>query len=150
MPDLDHRLMAPPFLRVQQEFSGHPVQVWDLRICQPNVSTVNVCVLHSMEHFLSTSLREMSESVVAVAPLGCQTGLYIVTARAISFDDLAGLVADSLKAILSADAVPLADVVHCGAAGNHSLSGAKVLAEWLLHSRTEWHDDCVPVLQEAP
>jgi S-ribosylhomocysteine lyase len=143
--------MAAPFLRVQHESVGQqPVQVWDLRICQPNVSTVDFRVLHSMEHFLSTSLREMSDSVVAVAPLGCQTGLYIVTARTVSFDELAGLVADSLLGILSADAVPLADIVNCGAADNHSLSGAKMLAEWLLHRRADWHDDGVRVLEGDP
>jgi len=143
--------MVAPFLRVQHESCGQPpVQVWDLRICQPNVSTVDFRVLHSLEHFLSTSLRAMSDAVVAVAPLGCQTGLYIVTARTVSFDEIAGLIADSLASILLAEAVPLADISNCGAADNHSLSGAKVLAEWLLRRRAEWHEDGVSALGGAP
>ncbi len=142
MADIDHRYMTPPSLRIQHELissAGTRVCVWDLRLAQPNVSNVPMMVMHSVEHFLGTFLREENAGVVAVAPMGCQTGLYIVALDVVDFEEIASLLAHTLERIAQATEVPLADCIHCGWAENHSLAGAQELAAWLLRQRSDWH-----------
>lgn len=136
MPDIDHRLVEPPYLRVSHEMKVHEatIRVFDLRIGQPNVSHVPVPVIHSLEHFLGTLLRDASRDVAMVGVMGCQTGLYIVTVD-LDRDDLTILLETALKAILVADEVPLANHEQCGWVENHSLVGAQEVASWLLRHR---------------
>ncbi len=143
MADLDHRFMAPPFLRVSDRRttpSGDEVFQWDLRLAQPNVSQVAMPVIHSLEHFLGTLLRSASDKVITVAPMGCQTGFYLGTIGIGDFEEMADLLAEALVAIGEADSVPLANTTRCGWAENHTLVGVQALAGWLLSRRSEWHD----------
>jgi len=135
--------MTPPSLRVTGQRpapSGEITYIWDLRVAQPNVSHMAMPVVHSMEHFLGTYLRSASGQVIAVAPMGCQTGFYIVTTGIGGFGQMSELLADALGAVASATAVPVANPVQCGWAENHTLSGAQELAAWLLRRRAEWDD----------
>lgn len=138
--DLDHREMAPPFLREQSRVTGasDTVIVWDLRIAMPNVSALAGEVLHSLEHMLAVYLRRRNRAVVNVAPLGCRTGLYIVTIGPMAPEDMCALLAATLDDIHGAYEVPLANTTECGAAAYHSLTGAQDVARWLLSRRTEW------------
>jgi len=139
--DIDHRLMAPPSLRITQQVlgpAGDQVFTWDLRLAQPNVSHVGMPVVHSVEHFLGTYLRQMADYVVLAAPMGCQTGFYIVTVGMGDFDTLERLVASALEMVMEATEVPLANVEQCGWAENHTLVGAQRLARWLLDRRSTW------------
>lgn len=111
--------------------------VWDLRIAQPNVSHISMPVIHSIEHFLGSILRDSSK-VLVVAPMGCQTGFYIVTLGISEFNEISELIAGALQSILDATEVPLANTTQCGWAVNHSLAGAKNVAGWLLSRRHEW------------
>lgn len=141
MSDPDHRLMTPPSLRVSKRVHGDKgsvVSVWDLRISQPNVAHVATDAMHSLEHFMGSLLPERCAQVVNVAPLGCQTGFYIVSIDLDDFDTLAGHLEAALQAVLKATEVPLANVVQCGWARNHSLDGAKNIADWLLRRRAHW------------
>jgi S-ribosylhomocysteine lyase len=140
MPDIDHSLMAPPSLRVthMQRSTAGDGYVWDLRIAQPNVSHISMPVIHSIEHFLGSILRESSSKVLVVAPMGCQTGFYIVTLGISEFNEISELIADALQSILDATEVPLANTTQCGWAVNHSLVGAKNVAGWLLSRRHKW------------
>lgn len=141
MPDIDHRFMTPPSLRIQHTHrtpGGDDVYIWDLRVAQPNLSNMAMPVVHSLEHFLATYLREASENVVAVAPMGCQTGFYIVVIGLGDFDAISALLAGALNRIRSARQIPLADPIHCGWAENHTLVGAREAAGWLLRCRPDW------------
>jgi S-ribosylhomocysteine lyase len=140
MPDLDHRFMRPPFLRVAQSAEHHGVSVyqWDLRLAQPNVSHLELATVHSFEHFLGVSLRGLNPQIVTVAPMGCSTGFYITAIDIGEFEEMAALVAAALREIVRATVVPLADVVHCGWAQNHHLIGAQNLAAWLLDRVEDW------------
>ncbi len=143
MVDLDHQFMAPPSLRIVDQRSGPSgdrIFVWDLRIAQPNVTHVAMPIVHSLEHFLSSCLRSASEAVVAVAPMGCQTGFYIVTVNIGTFEQMSELLAIAFASVADAEAVPLANVEQCGWAENHSLAGARQLAAWMLLRRSEWHE----------
>lgn len=141
MPDTDHRTMTPPSLRITCRMSGlagDQIVIWDLRLAQPNVSHIGMPVIHSLEHFLGTYLREMADYVALAAPMGCQTGFYIVTVGMDDFDTLKQLIASALEEVLVAAEVPLANVEQCGWAENHTLSGVQSLARWLLDRRDTW------------
>ena len=143
MADIDHRFMAPPFLRImeqRQSSHGGETYLWDLRIAQPNVTSIPMSTIHSIEHLLATQLRAASDAVVAVAPMGCQTGFYIVTVDLGDWDKMAMLIIGALQAVLAATEVPLANNVQCGWAQNHNLTGAQEVAAWLLHHSSEWQD----------
>jgi S-ribosylhomocysteine lyase len=143
--DINHRLMAPPSLRIQKELhtAAGDVVTWDLRVAQPNVSHVPMPVIHSMEHFLGTLLPELGSGVATVAPMGCQTGFYIVTAGLRDYDRMEALVAHALEQVLEAEAVPLANVEQCGWAENHTLVGAQRMARWLLDRRPSWAESAI-------
>jgi S-ribosylhomocysteine lyase len=141
MPDIDHRAMTPPSLRITHHMlgpAGDQIFTWDLRLAQPNVSHVGMPVVHSFEHFLGTYLRQMADYVVLAAPMGCQTGFYIITVGMGDIDTLKQLVISALERILGAAEVPLANVEQCGWAENHTLAGAQRLARWLLDRRGTW------------
>jgi S-ribosylhomocysteine lyase len=143
VPDIDHRVMTPPSLRVTRHVSGpagDQISVWDLRLAQPNVSHVGMSAIHSFEHFLGTYLRQLADYVVLAAPMGCQTGFYIVTVGMDDFDTLKQLLSTALETVLSATEVPLANVEECGWAENHSLVGAQRLAQWLYNRRHTWQE----------
>jgi S-ribosylhomocysteine lyase len=141
MNHIDHRDMTPPSLRIT---SSRPagdtgsVTVWDLRIAQPNVAAVEMPTVHSLEHFLGSILPAETDYVVNVAPMGCQTGFYVVTAGMTDFATLAADLGAALRAILQADAVPLANTRECGWARNHDLAGAQAVAAWLLSREAGW------------
>lgn len=155
MPDLDHRLMNPPFLREVDEYqvSGY-VGIWDLRLSVPNFSFVPPATTHSLEHFLNDQLtgkstatvlgdtespRTAAPAVLLVAPMGCATGLKIVTTVP-DFDTNARLVQAALASVMTADSVPLANNVQCGRAELHSLQAAQDAARYLLKRYPDWQD----------
>jgi S-ribosylhomocysteine lyase len=80
----------------------------------------------------------MADYVLLAAPMGCQTGFYIVTMGMSDFDTLKQLIISALEAILDAAEVPLANVEQCGWAENHTLAGAQRLALWLFDRRNTW------------
>ena len=141
MSDPDHRHMSPPSLRIskrRQSGAGSLVCVWDLRVAQPNVSHLAIEAIHSLEHFMGSLLPQRSPDIVNVAPMGCQTGFYIVSLDLDDFDTMAGHLSAVLERVLSATEVPLANNRECGWAERHSLIGAREVAGWLLRRRAEW------------
>ncbi|MBC2902400.1 S-ribosylhomocysteine lyase [Streptomyces cupreus] len=138
MPDLDHRKMAPPFLREvhAMQVTGY-LGIWDLRLAPPNVASLSSPVTHSLEHFLNDKLRANSGPIRLVAPMGCRTGLYVMTTDP-DFAANAQRVEDGLSSILFANSVPLATDVQCGWAEHHSLTGAQNVARYALDRREQW------------
>lgn len=139
MSDLDHRSVEPPYLRLtdRRKTSRGDIFVWHLRIGQPNVAQISTSVVHSVEHFLGDFMVAANSDVITVAPMGCQTGFYVVTTID-EFDELSELLATVLEQTLTAAAVPHADPVQCGWAKNHSLDGAQEVARFLLSRRAAW------------
>ena len=147
MSDPDHRLMLPPSLRVSKHYecsSGSKIVVWDLRIGQPNVTHISMATVHSLEHFMGSLLPELSPKFINVAPMGCQTGFYIVSMDVNDFTTMSNYLGNVFTRILEADEVPLANNQQCGWAENHSLQGAKDVANWLLYRRSDWETILVP------
>jgi S-ribosylhomocysteine lyase len=145
--DLDHRTMAPPFIRESHRVSspqGTDVVVWDLRLGQPNITRIPGRVLHSVEHALIVYLRRDSPCVITAAPMGCGTGFYIVALGSVDFTEMSRLVSGALHSLLEAEDVPLANTAQCGAAHHHSLAGAHEVARWLLSRRDDWGNAAHP------
>lgn len=147
MSNVDHRLMNPPSLTITKQWkstSGDVLSLWDLRISQPNISYIPSPTVHSIEHFLGSLLPELSEDVILVAPMGCQTGFYLVTKRLDQFDAMKALVTEAFRRIGNASETPLANTLECGWAENHSLEGAKSVAHWMLSRQADWHINTHP------
>jgi len=141
MADIDHRFVAPPYLRATKTIkggAGDTVTVWDLRIAQPNVSHLGMRSIHSLEHFMGTLLPDALSAIVNVGPMGCQTGFYITTLNLEEYDVLEQCLAQALEDVGKATEVPLANNVQCGWAENHTLVGAQNVASWLLLLRKQW------------
>lgn len=140
MPDIDHRDAEPPYLRLARTTrvaAGAYVHIWDLRITAPQIATLSAPAQHSVEHFLNASFCEAGSEIILAAPMGCATGIYLVTALT-AFDSVASLVEDALTGILDASAIPMANDRACGMALSHSLPAAKHIARYLLNRRGAW------------
>lgn len=139
--EVDHRAVAAPYLRVvEQRVEGAlPFTQWDFRVTQPNVKRMSTTTAHSLEHCLGVFLREATQSVLNVGPMGCLTGFYITTVGMDGFDSMADVLEQALRATTMIDAVPLANDRQCGWARDHSAEEAVRVASDLLALRAEWH-----------
>lgn len=135
--DYDHTTVKAPYL-VLVEHRPNRASLWHFRGLQPNVDSIPGDTAHSIEHFLIHYLRKTHDQFVIAGLMGCMTGYYLVAVDLSNFDQMSDLVAGALTAATEADAVPLADEVHCGQFRNHDLPGAQDLARRLLDQRAEW------------
>ena len=140
--ELDHRRLKAPHVKLRSITKGpmgDVVYCIDLRICLPNVEFLTQTELHSFEHFLLAGFQKyMPENFISVAPMGCQTGFYLVLLNEGRSDRVCEVYEKILLDILSANAVPYANVEQCGNYINHSLELSQKLAHRLLDARPHW------------
>lgn len=140
---LDHRIVTAPYIRVAEVRplnSGGVVTKFDIRFCQPNVNHLDMATIHSIEHMLAGFLRNHSDHVIDISPMGCQTGFYITLDGDFTPDQMETLLAAAMADLLAANEVPAANEEQCGWAASHSLEGAKAAVETFLDARDTWHD----------
>ena len=140
--DLDHTKVAAPYVRLagtKTGVNGDVVTKYDIRFKQPNKAHMEMPALHSLEHLMADRIRNHSEDVIDLSPMGCQTGFYLALLNYNNYDGVLAILENTLKDVLAADAVPACNEVQCGWAASHSLEGAKALAEEFLAGRDEWH-----------
>ncbi len=94
----------------------------------------------SLEHLMAENIRNHSDKVVDLSPMGCQTGFYVSFINHDNYDDVLNIVEATLNDVLNATEVPACNEVQCGWAASHSLEGAKTIAQAFLDKRNEWHD----------
>lgn len=140
---LDHDKVKAPFVRragTHDLKGGGQVVKWDLRFAQPNVDHLEMPVIHSIEHTLATTLRTITDSVVDVSPMGCQTGFYVAVdgAELGEFDAFTDVLARAIETALELGVVPGSTRVECGWAQSHSLEGAQEAMRAFLAARAEW------------
>lgn len=138
--NLDHRTVAAPFVRVadRKVLPGGDVLIkYDVRFTQPNKDHLPMPTVHSLEHMTAELMRNHTDRLIDFSPMGCQTGFYALT-LSIEYDDFLALLESTLGDILSATAVPAANVVQCGWGMNHSLEGAQEAAAAFLRQRDSW------------
>ena len=140
--NLDHTKVAAPYVRLagrKQEIQGDEVYKYDLRFTQPNKQIMKMDALHSIEHLMAENIRNHSDKVVDLSPMGCQTGFYLSVINHNDYEDILVILEKTLQDVLVATEVPACNEVQCGWAANHSLEGAKELAENMLEKKDEWH-----------
>lgn len=140
--DLDHTKVVAPYVRLagtKTGAKGDVVTKYDIRFKQPNKAHMEMPSLHSLEHLMADRIRNHSEDVVDLSPMGCQTGFYLALLNYNDYDGVLTIIENTLKDVLKAESVPACNEVQCGWAASHSLEGAKALAEEFLVGRAEWH-----------
>ena len=138
--ELDHRLVDAPYIRVADRTDlGGGVEIikYDLRFCQPNKEHLGTEALHSVEHMMANFMRNYTDKLIGVAPMGCRTGFYAIT-NGMEQDELLRAVEGALNDILNATEVPAANEVQCGWGAHHSLEGAQEAARNFLAAKDEW------------
>jgi len=139
--NLDHTKVAAPFVRLagtKQGNHGDIVYKYDVRFKQPNKEHMDMPALHSIEHLMAENIRNHSDQVVDLSPMGCQTGFYLSVINHDDFDDILIVLEKTLEDVLTATEVPACNEVQCGWAASHSLEGAKGLAKEMLEKKDEW------------
>lgn len=89
---------------------------------------------------MAENIRNHSDKVVDVSPMGCQTGFYASFINHDDYDDVLNIVELTLKDVLQATEVPACNEVQCGWAASHSLDGAKEIAQEFLNERQQWNE----------
>ncbi len=106
---------------------------YDIRMKKPNGDDyLENAAMHTFEHLFATYARNSvwSEEVVYVGPMGCRTGFYILLRDTVSKSDAISLVQQSLAFIADFEGeVPGSKQEECGNFKEHSLAGAKKIAE---------------------
>jgi S-ribosylhomocysteine lyase len=128
---IDHRKVIAPYIRVadaQMGQEGGVAVLYDLRLCQPNTVALPANVLHTLEHCLLWILPGLVPGFLGVAPMGCQTGLYLTTAYPLENGFMKEAITTALNQIMEMEEVPYRNEVLCGMARNHDLPGAKSIA----------------------
>ncbi|HWK21722.1 MAG TPA: S-ribosylhomocysteine lyase [Ureibacillus sp.] len=139
--NLDHTKVAAPYVRlagIKEGQNGDVVRKYDVRFKQPNKEHMKMDALHSIEHLMAENIRNHTDHVVDMSPMGCQTGFYLTMINHDDYDEVLTILENTLQDVLKATEVPACNEVQCGWAANHSLEGAKELAQEMLEKRNEW------------
>lgn len=140
--NLDHTKVAAPYVRLaglKEGKRGDVVHKYDIRFKQPNKEHMEMPSLHSLEHLMAELVRNHTDLVVDLSPMGCQTGFYLSLINHDNYDEVLEILEKTLQDVMQATEVPACNEVQCGWAASHSLEGAKQLAAEMLDKRAEWH-----------
>jgi len=132
---LDHTKVKAPFVRKCSVYKGEKgdiVSKFDIRFTQPNVSEMQSEGIHTLEHLMATYLREYTDKIIDLSPMGCRTGFYLTMWGEPEEKFVAEIVIKSLKEVMSAGEIPAENPVQCGNYRLHSLSLAKEYASSVL------------------
>lgn len=139
--NLDHTKVAAPFVRLagtKVGNNGDEILKYDIRFKQPNKEHMEMPGLHSLEHLMAENIRNHTDQVVDISPMGCQTGFYLSVINHNSFDNILEILEKTLQDVLNATEVPACNEVQCGWAASHSLEDAKEIASEMLAKKDEW------------
>lgn len=141
--ELDHRLLQAPHVKLRAlttGTNGDGVFSVDLRINRPNNEEyLSTTELHSFEHFLLYGFKKyLPQNFISVAPMGCQTGFYLILLNEGDAEKICAIYEKILNDILSATEVPYANIRECGHYENHSLELAQGVARRVLDKKSEW------------
>lgn len=140
--ELDHQRLKAPHVKLRSLITGkHGDGVYsvDLRIHRPNTEYLSTTAMHSFEHFLLYGFRKyMPENFISVAPMGCQTGFYLILLNEGDAQKICDVYESILNDMLTATEVPYANIRDCGHYENHSLEQAQDVARNVLALKSEW------------
>ena len=139
--NLDHTKVVAPYVRLagrKMGANGDEILKYDIRFKQPNKEHMEMAGLHSIEHLMAENIRNHTDQVVDMSPMGCQTGFYLAVINHDDFDEILMILEKTLEDVMQATEVPACNEVQCGWAANHSLEGAKGIAREMLSKKDEW------------
>ena len=139
--NLDHRTVAAPYIRIADRKTlphGDVLTKFDVRFTQPNVGHLDSEAVHSLEHTMAETMRNHTDAVIDVSPMGCRTGFYALLSGDVTVEEFAPVLEATLRDVLAATEVPAANEVQCGWGAHHTLSGAQDAARAFLDRREEW------------
>lgn len=127
---LDHTKVSAPYIRtagIKNLTGGGIITKYDVRFTQPNITHLETDTVHTIEHALATTFRELTPYVVDISPMGCRTGYYVtVDADGIpSIEQFKTLLVEAIKLALTLNETPGATIIECGYAADHNLETAK-------------------------
>lgn len=141
--NLDHTKVKAPYVRlvgITEGANGDKVHKYDIRFKQPNKAHMEMPGLHSLEHLMAENIRNHSDAVLDIGPMGCQTGFYLSLLNHGDYDDVLTMIEKTLEDVLQATEVPACNEVQCGWAANHSLEGAQEIAKEMLNEKAGWSE----------
>jgi S-ribosylhomocysteine lyase len=140
--ELDHQKLQAPHVKLRAlstGANGDGVFSVDLRINRPNTEYLSTTELHSFEHFLLFGFQKyLPKNFISVAPMGCQTGFYLILLNEGDAEKICSIYESILNDILTATEVPYANIRQCGHYENHNLELAQDVARKLLDKKSEW------------
>ncbi len=127
---IDHLRLLPGLYVSRRDRQGEcVVTTFDLRLTAPNREpVVDMPALHTIEHLGATFLRSSAQKdqVVYFGPMGCRTGCYLVMFGDLESADVAPLVEEMCKFILTWEGeIPGARPEECGNYLEQNLGMAK-------------------------
>ena len=134
---IDHTKVVAPYIRVadaQLGPNGTLSILYDFRLCQPNTTALPPTSLHSLEHCLLAILPDLLPGFLMVGPMGCRTGMYIVTAMPLHKHYVKNQLYKALQKICNLKSVPYQSEKTCGMADDHNLFAAQAIANEILNS----------------
>ncbi len=142
--EIHHLKMAPPFIRLAHKIEtpkGDFVSLYDLRCRKPSFEKLEPRVLHSVEHILIEGFRHFApKEFVNAAPMGCQTGFYIILIGLLQPHQMNVLLEKILERALTLEEVPYRKESDCGQPVFHDLEDAKTLIKELLSKKSSWSE----------
>ena len=141
--NLDHTKVVAPYVRLagrKMGANGDEILKYDIRFTQPNKEHMEMPGLHSIEHLMAENIRNHTDQVVDMSPMGCQTGFYLAVINHDNYEEILTILEKTLEDVLQATEVPACNEVQCGWAANHSLEGAKEIAREMLSKKDEWRN----------
>ena len=125
--ELDHTKVKAPFVRkccVLSGKNGDKVTKFDIRFTQPNVSEMESDGIHTLEHLLAVYMRDYSNDIIDLSPMGCRTGFYMTVWGEPEVTEIIDMVTKSLERVLTTKEIPAQNPVQCGNYNLHSLQKA--------------------------
>lgn len=142
MGELDHRLVRAPYIRLssgRRGARGDCVYVFDLRVTQPNKRYMTTLQIHTLEHFFLAGFRKhLPAAFVSVAPMGCQTGFYLILLNEARARIVQKIYKQILTEIISMKEIPYANEKDCGQFAHHDIKEARKIARMLLRAEGKW------------
>ncbi len=121
------------------------VVTYDIRMKLPNGGDyLENKAMHTFEHLFATYARnsKWSDAVIYVGPMGCRTGFYLLLRDSVSGKDAITLMRESLAFIAAFEGeIPGSKKEECGNYLEHSLTGAKAIAEDMLSVLANWNKE---------
>lgn len=128
--NFDHtKMLRGLYVSRKDRRNGVCVTTFDLRMKRPyHDAPLPPPAAHALEHCLATFLRNISDDIIYVGPMGCMTGFYIVVWGDKGTEDIRPLLLSALKWVTMTKKVPGSTKEECGNYHFMDMETARVVA----------------------